>query len=99
MPTDGSKVVYLEAVRSFLLQCSAKASKKNLEHEILDALQKIDEALHRNPLTFGDPWRRLGTLRLFHRLLPPFDVVYGVHTLRPLVFVREMRLFPTDRLD
>ncbi|MCI0640795.1 MAG: hypothetical protein L0Y72_10640 [Gemmataceae bacterium] len=101
MATDAGryKVVYLEAVRSFLKQCSAKAVQHNAGQEILNALESLDESLAKDPLSYGDPWRHLGTLKIFHRLKPPFDIVYGVHLQKRVVFVREMRLFPAERFD
>ena len=90
------KVVYLEPVRRFLKECVELAKLKNLGAEVLRALLDLDQRLRKDPREFGDPWNRYGNLEIYHRTFVPFDVVYGVHAVSNLVFVRAMRTYPFD---
>ena len=101
MAADGIryKVTYLEPVRAYLKECCKKAVAKGLGAKLLEVLIALDERLHEDPWSFGDPWNRVGNLELLHRLYPPLDVVYAVHRLEAVVFVRDIHPYPADFFD
>jgi hypothetical protein len=60
----------------------------------LTALRAVVERLQRDPHAFGEPLYRLPALKLlvYHGVLAPLVVDYGVHEEQPLVFIRGVRV-------
>jgi hypothetical protein len=90
------RVVYPEYVREELKQFVERAAQKGRGQEALAILKAIDDALRSDPANFGDPWFYLphGTQKVMNRIYPPWRVVYGIHTQKPVVFVRTLTPYP-----
>jgi hypothetical protein len=99
MPEDMAyRVVYSELVRAKLKVLVERATQSGRGPEALSVLKAIDDALHTNPLAFGDPLYNLpeGTQAIMQRILPPWRMVYGVHREKPIVFVRTVTPYPEN---
>jgi len=71
-----------------------EATKAGKGKRFLRALRTIIEHLRHHPHTFGDPLYRLPALKLlvYHGVVAPLLVDYGVHEEQALVFIRSVRV-------
>lgn len=94
------RVVTPEEARGQLKDWGKLAAEAGLLPAYLDDLKLLNIRLGRRPKSFGDPIYDFKNARLcLYRGLTGFLVVtYAVHTSRPLVFVRSIRLRPDRAL-
>ena len=92
MPTP-LRVVYLSAALEGYKQALWSAAYLGREEHILLVGKKIDDGLRTTPREFGDPWFSMKHLSLdiFHRMMSPLSVTYGVHQDLPIVFVQKIK--------
>ena len=71
-----------------------EALQKGRGPSFLTALRAVVEKLRREPRTFGDPLYRLPALKLlvYHGMIAPLIVDYGVHDELALVFISGVRM-------
>jgi hypothetical protein len=67
------QVVYSQVLRNKLKRLLQEATKRGRGADALAALRVIDDALHNDPIAFGDPWFDLpeGSQRIMNRSYPP----------------------------
>ena len=94
------RVVTPEDVRAQLKTWGRLAAQAGLFQAYLADLKHLDLRLSRRPKAFGDPLHDYhgAHLCLYRGLTEFFIVTYAVHTSRPLVFVRSIRLRPDRAL-
>lgn len=87
------RVVYLSAALDGYKQALWSAAYLDREEHILQVGQEIHEGVRTNPREFGDPWFTMKHLSLsvYHRMISPLSVTYGVHQELPIVFVQRIR--------
>jgi hypothetical protein len=90
------QVVVSGEVQERLKNLHRKAKDKGQGARVLTAVKQIVARLRTDPLDFGEPRFSLRHLNLEVRVatMPPLLVVYGVHTERRTVFVRDFLALP-----
>jgi hypothetical protein len=83
------------ATRAVLVQLALQAKRAGTGQQFLAALREIGKRLREDPLNFGEPLYRLPALQLLvcQGAISPLLVDFAVHEERPLVFIRNFRLF------
>lgn len=100
-PTRGKyRVVYFGVVRERLTVLAGKAKSLGLLAEYGAVLKRIDERLAANPIGWGEESRRLEAtgIRLFRAAAVFLMVYYGVDQSRKIVYVKEIKPFPSHPL-
>jgi hypothetical protein len=84
------KVDYSTALKDRIKALHLQASSKGKGHQFIDALRAILTRLRDNPKDFGERLYRLPALKLviYHAVIAPIAVDYGVHEEKALVFIR-----------
>jgi hypothetical protein len=92
-------VEYSRVVLEEAKQLMNQAVQEGIGDQVMEAFQRIDDALRADPWLFGEPLYRLRALKLQVRsgMILPVKVSYAVHEERPLVFVRGFHVLPPER--
>lgn len=92
------KAVYSADLRDRIKALAVRALEHGVVADFLWALKTIDTKLKNEPMTFGDPYYRLPAAKLLvlGRIIKPLQVIFAVHQVLPVVFVRSLQPFPDD---
>jgi len=88
------RVSVSELVREAMRAMHRKANEAGRGALFIQSLRAMNERLTEEPTTFGEPLYRLPALQLTVRqaAILPVVVVFAVHDLQPVVFVRAFKL-------
>jgi hypothetical protein len=87
-------VDYSTNIKERIKALHLQAASKGKGHQFIDALRAILSRLRDNPKDFGERVYRLPALKLviYHAVIAPVAVDYGVHEDEALVFIRGITL-------
>src|SRR5262245_38401094 len=83
-----------EQTKRELLKLHSQAAQRGEGKRFVAAARQILTRLRTDPANLGEPLFRLPALKLavYHVVVAPLVVEYGVHDERPLVFIRGYKL-------
>ena len=89
--------VVAEAIK----QLQRKATAIGLGQQVLANIKALHQRLRHGAADFGEPLFRLPPMELQVRMgvISPLVVIFAVHEVKPLVFLKEIKAMPGHGLD